>query len=184
MWILKVAVVYRLGVVEEARRTAVPDSKPGTLRAVPAVPIASVFKITDGAAVLELVSVNVNRAVGYAAAAAGFDFGATVNETESVVRVTPKKLTVTVAPVVESDFAPAVEPVSPFPPPTDAVPAVALAVSVRLVAGIIACEGAELRTPIPKAATATSAMRLKFVVVDIYFLSLVATRNFLVTASR
>jgi hypothetical protein len=45
-----------------------------------------------------------------------------------------------------------------------------------------ACEGAELSTPIPNAATATSAIRLKFVFVDIYFLSLVATRNFLVAA--
>jgi hypothetical protein len=44
--------------------------------------------------------------------------------------------------------------------------------------------GTEERTPRPNAATATSAMRLKFVVVDIYFLSLVATRNFLVAASR
>jgi hypothetical protein len=47
-----------------------------------------------------------------------------------------------------------------------------------------ACEGTELSTPIPKAAMATSAMRLKFVFVDICFLSLVVTRNFLVAASR
>jgi len=49
---------------------------------------------------------------------------------------------------------------------------------------IVALEGTELRTPRPKAATATSAIRLKFVFVDIYFLSLVVTRNFLVAASR
>jgi branched-subunit amino acid transport protein len=48
----------------------------------------------------------------------------------------------------------------------------------------VACEGAELRTPIPNAAIATSAMRLKFVFVDISFLSLVVTRNFPVAASR
>jgi len=47
-----------------------------------------------------------------------------------------------------------------------------------------AVAGTEERTPRPNAATATSAMRLKFVVVDICFLSLVVTRNFLVTASR
>ena len=44
--------------------------------------------------------------------------------------------------------------------------------------------GTELSKPIPNAATATSAMRLKFVFVDICFLSLVVTRNFLVAASR
>jgi len=49
---------------------------------------------------------------------------------------------------------------------------------------VVACEGTELSTPRPKAATATSAMRLKFVFVDMYFLSLVVTRNFLVAASR
>ena len=47
-----------------------------------------------------------------------------------------------------------------------------------------ACDGTELRTPRPKEATATSAMRLKFVFVDIYFLSLVVNRNFLLAASR
>ena len=44
--------------------------------------------------------------------------------------------------------------------------------------------GTEDSNPRPKAATATSAMRLKFVFVDICFLSLVVTRNFLVAASR
>jgi len=125
--------------------------------------------------VLELVSTRVNKPCGYAAAAAGLDFGAIASETESVTAVTPKKVTVTVAPVDESDALPAANP---------AVPAVAEAVSDKLAAGITACEGAELSTPIPNAATATSAMRLKFVFVDIYFLSLVVTRNFLVAASR
>jgi hypothetical protein len=47
-----------------------------------------------------------------------------------------------------------------------------------------ACEGTELNMLIPSAATATSAIRLMFVFVDICFLSLVVTRNFLVAASR
>ena len=141
--------------------------------------------MTDGAAVLELVSVRVKSALGYSAAKLGFDFGAIVSETESVVAVTPKKLTVTVAPVVESEIAPGYAvAAAPLPPPTAAVPAVAPAVKVKLDTGITACDGTELRTPIPKAATATSAMRLKFVFVDICFLSLVVTRNFLVAASR
>ena len=55
---------------------------------------------------------------------------------------------------------------------------------VTVTADTAACEGTELSTPIPNAATATSATRLKFVVVDICFLSLVVTRNFLVAASR
>jgi len=72
------------------------------------------------------------------------------------------------AAVVESDNA------------RDEVPSVAVTVKPLTAA----CEGTELRTPRPKAATATSAMRLKFVFVDICFLSLVVTRNFLVAASR
>jgi hypothetical protein len=47
-----------------------------------------------------------------------------------------------------------------------------------------ACEGTELSTPRPNAATATSAMRLKFVVVDICFLSIVVSKYFLEAASR
>jgi hypothetical protein len=43
---------------------------------------------------------------------------------------------------------------------------------------IIACDGATVRTPRPKAATATSAMRLNVVFVDICFLSIVDLRNF------
>jgi hypothetical protein len=49
---------------------------------------------------------------------------------------------------------------------------------------IVACDGTELSTPRPNAATATSAMRLKFVVVDICFLSIVVTEYFSVAASR
>jgi hypothetical protein len=45
-----------------------------------------------------------------------------------------------------------------------------------------ACEGTELSTPIPNAATATSAIRLKCVFVDIYFLSLVKTKYVLIMA--
>jgi hypothetical protein len=47
-----------------------------------------------------------------------------------------------------------------------------------------ACVGTELSTPRPKAATATSAMRLKFVVVDICFLSIVVSKYFLEAALR
>ncbi len=80
------------------------------------------------------------------------------------------KETVTVPAVVESAFAIVAVPFA--------------AVSEIDVFKIVAFEGTELRTPRPKAATATSAIRLKFVFVDICFLSLVVTRNFLVAASR
>jgi ribulose-bisphosphate carboxylase large chain len=66
----------------------------------------------------------------------------------------------------------------------NAVVAVPLLAVIARVPTTDDCEGAELRTPRPKAATATSATRLKFVFVDMYFLSLVVTRNFLVAASR
>jgi hypothetical protein len=49
---------------------------------------------------------------------------------------------------------------------------------------IAAFEGTELSTPRPNAATATSAMRLKFVVVDICFLSIVVSKYFLEAALR
>jgi hypothetical protein len=42
----------------------------------------------------------------------------------------------------------------------------------------------DVRTPSPSAATATSATRLKFVFVDMFFLSLVRYRNFLNLARR
>jgi hypothetical protein len=61
---------------------------------------------------------------------------------------------------------------------------VAPLVTVNVTPETAAVDGTEERTPRPNAATATSAMRLKFVVVDICFLSLVVTRNFLVAASR
>jgi len=127
--------------------------------------------------VLEVVSKRVIKPFGYVVVVPGFDLGDKVKVTQSVPAVTAKKDTVTKAPVdvsgenVEVLFS------------SNAVPDVP-AVSVRLVAGTTACEGTEDKTPIPSAATATSAIRLKFVVVDIYFLSLVATRNFLVAASR
>jgi hypothetical protein len=83
--------------------------------------------------------------------------------------------TVTVPAVVESEAVPVSDPV-PF--------ATVMVNWLPAVPEKTACEGAELSKPIPNAATATSAMRLKFVVVDIYFLSIVVTRNFLVAASR
>jgi hypothetical protein len=45
------------------------------------------------------------------------------------------------------------------------------------VAGTVACEGATESIPKPKAATVTSAMRLKVVFVDICFLSVVDPRT-------
>jgi hypothetical protein len=84
-------------------------------------------------------------------------------------------VTETVPAVVESDLDPVNVP----------VPAVTVTVNDDpAVPENNACDGAELSTPIPNAATATSAMRLKFVVFDICFLSIVVTRNFLVAASR
>jgi hypothetical protein len=118
------------------------------------------------------VSTSIKYTAGNADAASGLvlPVDESVNVSAAVVTRTDAE---TVAAVVESDFervgAPAVvdnviaDPLNP----TGA-----------------ACEGAELSTPRPKAATATSAMRLKFVVVDICFLSLVVTRNFLIAASR
>jgi hypothetical protein len=55
---------------------------------------------------------------------------------------------------------------------------------VKLSALIVACAGTELSTPRPNDATATSAMRLKFVVVDICFLSIVVSEYFSEAASR
>jgi hypothetical protein len=70
-----------------------------------------------------------------------------------------------------------------------AVAEVAVAVSAVVCAAVVdetvnesafttALEGATDRTPRPKAATATSAMRLKVVFVDMCFLSIVDPRNF------
>jgi hypothetical protein len=129
----------------------------------------------NGIAVLVPVSFNINTRAGLAVEApAGFDFKTDVTETESVTAA-DKAVSEKVPAVVESVAAP----VSP------AVPLVVDNVSGAVDRPVnVACEGAELRTPRPKAATATSAMRLKFVFVDMYFLSLVVTRNFLVAASR
>jgi hypothetical protein len=103
------------------------------------------------------------------ATALGNVFGAAVIETVSLAAVVARYLTVTEPAVVESDLAFVAEP----------------ATTVKVGAELnTAFDGTELRTPIPNAATATSAIRLKFVFVDICFLSLVANRNFLVAASR
>ena len=56
--------------------------------------------------------------------------------------------------------------------------------NVTVSALIAAFDGTELSTPRPNAATATSAMRLKFVVVDICFLSIVVSKYFLEAALR
>jgi len=106
-----------------------------------------------------------NRTGTTPVAPAGIDFSRTVTDTESLAPRNPARLIV--AAFVESCFTLVGDPL--------------VTVMVRLDS---ACEGTELRTPRPKAATATSAMRLKFVFVDICFLSLVVTRNFLVAASR
>jgi len=74
--------------------------------------------------------------------------------------------------------------VSPFATANSLVVTPFVFLIVKVSAFTAACEGTELRMPNPKDATAISAMRLKFVFVDIYFLSLVVTRNFLVAASR
>jgi len=57
-------------------------------------------------------------------------------------------------------------------------------VKVSSAALIAADEGATERTPRPNAATATSAMRLKVVFVDILFLSVVVMKTFSMAALR
>jgi hypothetical protein len=75
-------------------------------------------------------------------------------EYESVAtRARPE--TVTVAAVVESEAEPSNDPV-PL--------AIVIVNLLPAVPENAACEGVELSTPIPNAATATSAIRLKFVV--------------------
>jgi hypothetical protein len=62
-------------------------------------------------------------------------------------------------------------------------PVVAVVESVTVSAcGTAAVDGTTESIPKPKAATATSAMRLKLVFVDICFLSLVEIENFSVSA--
>jgi hypothetical protein len=61
---------------------------------------------------------------------------------------------------------------------------VALADTVKVSSVTAADEGATERTPRPNAATATSAIRLKVVFVDILFLSVVVKRTFPLAALR
>jgi hypothetical protein len=83
-----------------------------------------------------------------------------------------KPVTVTAAPVVESIFAVvAVIAVAPVP-----------LVTVVVKLDTTADEGATERTPRPNAATATSAMRLNVVFVDICFLSIVELRTIRISA--
>jgi hypothetical protein len=51
-------------------------------------------------------------------------------------------------------------------------------------ATIVADDGPEARTPSPREATTASAMRLKVVLLDICFLSIVVTKTFFVAALR
>jgi len=68
--------------------------------------------------------------------------------------------------------------------PTDTDALDAESVKVSSVELIAADEGATERTPRPNAATATSAMRLKVVFVDILFLSVVVMKTFSMAALR
>jgi hypothetical protein len=89
--------------------------------------------------------------------------------------------------VIESFFAPKNETVATADDAVNVSAVVCAAVaddSVTESALIAACDGTELSTPRPNAATATSAMRLKFVVVDICFLSIVVSKYFLEAALR
>jgi hypothetical protein len=134
------------------------------------IPVTWTFEVDD------VVSTRLNTRVGALAKVVN---AGTLLIAEVTVNESPdanaKPETVTVPAVVESDAVPVSDPVPLTTVTVNALPA---------VPENNACEGVELSTPIPNAATATSAMRLKFVVVDIYFLSIVVTRNFLVAASR
>jgi len=92
---------------------------------------------------------------------------------EVITRESPaalaKKLLVAVTAVVDSEVT-AVRPVVP--------------VRVNVSDETTADEGATERTPRPNAATATSAMRLKVVFVDILFLSVVVMKTFSMAALR
>jgi len=124
------------------------------------------------APVLVAVSVSIKSNAPVVAAEFGELFNTEVTVYVSKAPLSDKAVIETVPAVVES-----------VRPPLALKPAVPLVV-VTVGPVQTACEGVELSTPIPNAATATSAMRLKFVFVDICFLSLVVTRNFLVAASR
>jgi hypothetical protein len=60
----------------------------------------------------------------------------------------------------------------------------AVVASYTVFAIAAAFAGATDRTPAPNAATATSAMRLRSVFVDMFFLSLVETGHFPISARR
>jgi hypothetical protein len=55
---------------------------------------------------------------------------------------------------------------------------------VNVVAATVAVDGPEAITPRPNAATTASAIRLKFVFVDICFLSIVVMKTFSMAALR
>jgi len=151
-----------------AETTAVTESPVTSVVAptesVPA-PVPRVF--TAGSAVEVAVSRNNTEITGAAARAAAVG-AADTNEVivaESVFACAVNE-TATVAAVVESDTA------------VVAVPAVD--VTVRPITA--AFDGATEMTPRPNAATATSAMRLNVVFVDICFLSIVELRTIRISA--
>ena len=116
--------------------------------------------VTSVAAVDDVVSIKVKSKDGALAIVVvpGTLFTEDVIVYESV-DANANPLTVTVPAVLESEADPVSDPV-PF--------ATVMVNWLPAVPEKTACEGAELSKPIPSAATATSAMRLKFVVVDIY----------------
>jgi len=70
---------------------------------------------------------------------------------------------------------------------SEAAPTVCVAVVAEIVNEselIVALDGVMERTPSPNAATATSAIRLKVVFVDILFLSVVVMKTFSMAALR
>ena len=119
---------------------------------------------------------NSNGATEVLVAPAGEDFKVTVTSTESPLPpptfvAVDRNLTLTEPAVELSETA-----VVAFP---------ADGVSETSAAAIAArADGTELNKLNTNEATAITVARLKYVLLDIYFLSLVVTRNFLVTASR
>jgi hypothetical protein len=100
------------------------------------------------------------------------------------VRLAPTWITVAVLTAVEVLAASAVGSITQTPAAASE-PAVAGTMYTALAVSAPAFAGAtDVRTPSPNAATATSATRLKFVFVDMFFLSLVRFRNFLDLARR
>jgi hypothetical protein len=86
---------------------------------------------------------------------------------------------------VESIFAVRSKPSVPVGAVTTPREVVAVPPLAATVSDAAAFAGAtDVRTPSPSDATATSATRLKFVFVDMFFLSLVRFRNFLSLARR